>query len=88
MVGGGTPKKTGINWPATGIAIQILMVIIAGLMGYAYINGGTSSRIDRIEQDMRDKATKQEVTALRQYVDDNRARRDQQIAEIVARRRR
>jgi hypothetical protein len=78
MAGGGSPTKTGINWSAAGIAFQLLMVIIAGLMAYAYVNGGTASRIDRIEADLRDKASKQEIAQ-------NRAAQDAQIGQIEAR---
>lgn len=45
MAGGGRPERTGINWPAAAIAFQLLMAIIAGLMAYAYINGGSAEKL-------------------------------------------
>lgn len=55
MAGGGTKKR--IEWGAVGIAFQLLVLVVGGLMAYAYMNGGTSRaladherRIDALER--------------------------------------
>lgn len=54
MVGGGQKKK--IEWGAVGIAFQLFVLLVGGLMAYAYMNGGVhrtledhERRIDRLE---------------------------------------
>ncbi len=85
MAGGGTPEKTGINWAPVGLAFNILVVIVAGLMGYAYINGGTGSRLDRLEADLRDRATKQDIAAIQATMTDRGHARDRQLEDIERR---
>lgn len=48
MAGGG-PKKT-IEWGAVGIAFQLFVLLVGGLMAYAYMNGGITTRVQSNER--------------------------------------
>lgn len=44
-------NKSGlrISWEAVKFGFSVLLVIVAGLMAYAYLNGGMASRLNGID---------------------------------------